>query len=92
VPKEQQVLELPGSKAFVYATMDGVFEPFHVNGRPVKAGEEAGRIHCLWDPMRPPETLTYNADGILYGCRQPGRVQPGNCCVVVAAPYEGAIR
>lgn len=85
------VLELPGSNAFVYATTDGVFEPFHENGQPVKAGEEAGRIHTLWDPARPPETLVYNADGILYGRRQPGRVHPGNCCLVVAAPYEGDI-
>ncbi len=84
----QQVLELPGSDAFVYATVDGVFEPFHRNGREVKAGEEAGRIHCPWDPARPPETLTYRADGILYGRRQPGRVVPGNCCLVVAAPYQ----
>ena len=42
-----------------------------------------------WDPARPPETLTYQADGILYGRRQPGRVKPGNCCLVVAAPYRG---
>ena len=34
---------------------------------------------------RAPETLTYQADGILYGRRQPGRVKPGNCCLVVAA-------
>ena len=33
----------------------------------------------------------YQADGILYGRRQPGRVRPGNCCLVVAAPYDGDI-
>jgi predicted deacylase len=86
-----RVLELPGSSAYVYATMDGIFEPLHPNGREVRAGEPAGRIHCTWDPTRPPETLAYNADGILYGRRQPGRVQPGNCCLVVAAPYSGAL-
>jgi N-alpha-acetyl-L-2,4-diaminobutyrate deacetylase len=86
-----QVLELPGSSAYVYATMDGVFEPFHAHGTEVRAGEPAGRIHCTWDPTRPPETLSYQADGILYGRRQPGRVRPGNCCLVVAAPYRGAL-
>lgn len=86
---DPRILELPGDKAHVYATMDGVFEPFHANGQEVKAGEAAGRIHCLWDPARPPETLHYQADGILYGRRQPGRVRPGNCCVVVASLYEG---
>ena len=51
----------------------------------------AGRIHCTWDPTRTPETVHYQADGILYGLRQPGRVRPGNCCAVVAAPYSGTI-
>lgn len=86
-----RVLELPGSSAYVFATMDGIFEPFHENGRAVRTGEPAGRIHCTWDPTRPPDTLSYNADGILYGRRQPGRVRPGNCCLVVAAPYPGAL-
>jgi len=88
---EGQFLELPGAKAFVFATADGVFEPFHANGRAVSAGEPAGRIHFPWDPARAPETLHYEADGLLYGHRQAGRVRPGNCCLVVAAPYRGAI-
>ncbi|GAB4166658.1 MAG: succinylglutamate desuccinylase/aspartoacylase family protein [Thalassobaculales bacterium] len=85
------VLELPGKDAYVFATMDGVFEPFHENGTEVRAGQPAGRIHCTWDPGRQPETLYYAADGILYGRRQPGRVQPGNCCLVVAAVHGGPV-
>ena len=57
----------------------------------VSAGEPAGRIHAPWDPAREPEALTYQANGILYGIRQPGRVKPGNCCLVVAAPYRKAL-
>jgi predicted deacylase len=86
-----RVLELPGTAAYVFATADGIFEPFHANGHAVNAGEAAGRIHCTWDPMRAPETLYYQTDGILYGRRQPGRVRPGNCCLVVAAPYRGKL-
>lgn len=85
------ILELPGSDAFVFATMDGIFEPFHANGTEVREGQPAGRIHCTWDPTRRPDELTYATDGILYGRRQPGRVRPGNCCLVVAAAYEGPI-
>jgi N2-acetyl-L-2,4-diaminobutanoate deacetylase len=85
------ILELPGSDAFVFATMDGIFEPFHANGTGVKKGQPAGRIHCTWDATRAPETVHYQADGILYGRRQPGRVRPGNCCLVVAARYEGPL-
>lgn len=88
---DSPLYELPGSDAFVYATMDGVFEPFHEHGRDVRAGEPAGRIHCTWAPSRVPETLHYQADGILYGRRQPGRVRPGNCCLVVASPYQGEL-
>ncbi len=84
-----RILELPGPNAYVFATMDGIFEPFHVNGREVRSREPAGRIHCTWDPTRPPETVYYQADGLLYGRRQPGRVRPGNCCLVVAADYQG---
>lgn len=86
---EAPLLELPGARAFVYATADGIFEPYHLNGDKVHAGESAGRIHCTWDPTRPPEVLHYQADGILYGRRQPGRARPGNCCLVVATPYNG---
>ena len=86
-----KLLELPGADAHVFATMDGIFEPFHAHGRDVRKGEAAGRIHCTWDPARAPETVHYQADGILYGLRQPGRVRPGNCCAVVAAPYRGAL-
>ncbi|HZT18326.1 MAG TPA: succinylglutamate desuccinylase/aspartoacylase family protein [Dongiaceae bacterium] len=86
-----RLLELPGASAYVYATMDGIFEPFHPLGREVRAGEPAGCIHCTWEPMRPPGTLHYRADGILFGRRQPGRVRPGNCCLVVAAPYRGEL-
>jgi predicted deacylase len=86
-----RVLELPGSRAYVFATTDGIFEPFHGRGDAVHAGEPAGRIHSTWDPARQPETLHYQADGILYGMRQPGRVRPGNCCLAVAVPYEAEL-
>jgi N2-acetyl-L-2,4-diaminobutanoate deacetylase len=88
---DSRLFELPGSRAFVYATADGIFEPYHLNGQHVRAGEAAGRIHCTWDPTREPEVLHYQTDGILYGRRQPGRVRPGNCCLAVAAPYSGSI-
>src|SRR3546814_5465481 len=46
-----RVLGLPGTRAYVYATADGVFEPFHENGATVAAGQPAGRIHFTWDPV-----------------------------------------
>jgi predicted deacylase len=83
------LLEIQAPRAFVYATMDGIFEPYHPNGQTVQAGDAGGRIHPIWEPAREPVTLYYQSDGILYGRRHPGRVRPGNCCLVVASPYLG---
>lgn len=85
------ILRIPGHNGYVLATTAGVFEPFHALGARVEAGQAAGRIHNLVDPSRTPETVHYGAGGIVYGRRQPGRVVLGNCCVTVAAPYEGDI-
>jgi predicted deacylase len=85
------ILRIPGHDGYVLATTDGVFEPFHALGTMVTAGQPAGRIHKLGDPSREPETIFYGADGMVYGRRQPGRVVVGNCCVTVAAPYDGDI-
>lgn len=85
------ILRIPGHDGYVLATAAGVFEPFHALGVRVEAGQEAGRIHHLIDPGRAPEIVRYGASGIVYGRRQPGRVVIGNCCVTVAAPYDGDI-
>ncbi len=86
---DRMILELPGAAAYVFASAEGVFEPFHAHGTKISAGQPAGRIHSTWDPGRAPVTLNYASDGIVYGLRQPGRVRPGNCCIVVATPYKG---
>lgn len=86
------ILRIPGHEGFVLSPCNGVFEPLHPLGTMVRAGQDAGRIHNLADPSRPPEVLRYGADGMVYGNRQPGRVVAGNCCVTVAAPYEGDLQ
>lgn len=80
---------IAGTGAHVLATDDGVFEPDHELGTEVHKGQTAGRIHCLTDPQREPVELFYKSDGILYGKRHPGKVRPGNCCLVVARPETG---
>lgn len=88
---DQPILRIPGPPGYVFATTEGVFEGEHRLGTMVQAGQVAGRIHNLREPWRAPEVLRYEADGMVYGRRQPGRVTPGNCCVVVAARYEGEL-
>lgn len=87
--EESRLLAIPGPPGFVFANAEGVFESLHDLGAEVRAGQEAGRIHHVADPSRAPQVLRFSADGIVYGRRQPGRVVPGNCCLVVAAPYDG---
>ncbi len=82
----KQIVELRGTAAYVYAPSEGVLETFHALGSNVRAGEPAGRIHRVWDPGHDPEVITYGCDGILLARRHPGRVKPGNCCLVVASP------
>ncbi|HEY9348132.1 MAG TPA: hypothetical protein VIQ53_22595, partial [Inquilinus sp.] len=88
---DPKVYEVAGAASYVLAGDDGVFEPYHRNGTEVQAGQPAGRIHFLHDPGRAPAELRYGADGIVYARRQPGRVRPGNCCLVVASPYRGSL-
>ncbi len=88
--RERPVLELAGPPAYVFSPIEGVFEPFHENGEKVSAGQPAGRVHQTWDLTAQPIVLHYGIDGIVYGKRHPGRVSPGNCCVVVASPYGKA--
>ena len=82
---DRPMFQLKGSDAYVYATAEGIFEPFHELGAKVRAGEPAGRIHRVWEPWLEPETVNYACDGIIFARRQPGRVKPGNCCITVAA-------
>jgi N-alpha-acetyl-L-2,4-diaminobutyrate deacetylase len=85
-----RLMEIPGN-GHVFATAEGVFEPFHANGAAVREGEPAGQIHFLTNPGRTPEVLHYRTDGIVYGRRQPGLVKLGNCCMVVVTPFTGQL-
>lgn len=87
-----RLMQIPGPQGYVFATAEGVFEPFDANGTEVREGQPAGQIHFLTNPGRPPDRLRYGTDGIVYGRRQPGLVRPGNCCLVVLTPYSGQLQ
>lgn len=83
----ERLYELGGT-AHILTEDEGVFEPCRTLGGKVRAGDVAGRVHCLRDPRRPPVELVCACDGMVYGLRHPGRVRPGNCCAVIASPCE----
>ena len=56
---EEKILKLPGAKGFVFAPMEGVFEPFHELGQQVSAVQEAGLVHSMVNPFEPPKVMCY---------------------------------
>lgn len=74
---------------FIFAPADGLFEPRHVPGQRVEAGETAGFIHFVEDFTREPIELTYPRSGVLWMVQGPGRPRKGDAIAVVMTPYEG---
>ena len=72
----------------MFASRAGVFEPVQALGTEVRAGMMAGRVHNLLDPSDSPQALYFDADGIVFGRRHPGRVVPGNFTFVVMTDRE----
>lgn len=84
-----ELYQVPGAAAYVISNDDGVFEPLLSLGSQVVEGDLVGRVHFITDPTRPPQELFAKHSGIIYAKRQPGKVQPGNCCAVIAERYRG---
>ena len=80
---ESRVVQVPGAAGYVYAPAAGVFEPFDEKGATVEEGAQAGVVHFLDDPARPPVPAHYRSAGILISRRQPGHVERGNCVAVI---------
>ncbi|MFU0505707.1 succinylglutamate desuccinylase/aspartoacylase family protein [Pseudaminobacter sp. NGMCC 1.201702] len=80
-----RVMKVAGRSAFVYARSRGIFEPAAKLGEEVQAGQVAGSIHHFDWPMRPPETLHFEASGVVACRRAPSLTNPGDCLFKVMA-------
>jgi predicted deacylase len=74
--------------SYVYATADGVFEPYHELGDEVEKGAPAGRIHFLDDPRRPPVELPIAQSGTVCVKRPLARVEAGDCVMLVMSDAD----
>jgi len=83
------VLEIRGTDSYVLSGRAGVFAPAVETGTEVLAGMVAGHVHDPLDPARAPLELRVPVDGVVFARRHPGRVEPGNCCMVIASPRGG---
>jgi len=78
-----RVTEIVGPESYLFATSSAIFEPnFHL-GSEVSKGEIAGWFHYIDEITRDPSPLRFATNGIVAGCRAPGRVAAGDLVAVV---------
>ncbi|MCG8509594.1 MAG: succinylglutamate desuccinylase/aspartoacylase family protein [Rhodospirillales bacterium] len=72
-------MEVAGPHYFVYAPVDGLFEPLADLGDQIVEGQPAGRIHSSHTPLDEPRTVFFEADGLVACRRVPTPVRHGDC-------------
>ena len=87
---ETRHMMVKGPGSYCFAPNAGLFEPVHVVGQQVRAGDPAGWLHFIEDVDRAPHEVSYGADGILWMSAGPGRVARGDTVAVVMQDYEPA--
>ncbi|MGI9333529.1 MAG: succinylglutamate desuccinylase/aspartoacylase family protein [Gammaproteobacteria bacterium] len=75
---------------YVYAPAPGLFEPAFELGDEVSAGDLAGHVHFVDDPLRPPEPAHFAGSGLVICRRAPAPVQRGDCVAHLAEDYDRA--
>jgi predicted deacylase len=81
-------VETPRSSYFVWATMDGIFEPSVQPGDQVSAGSSAGYIYPLNDPFKSAEELFFAEDGVVVAMHMPATLHRGQYVYQVAADVK----
>lgn len=76
---------------YLFARAGATYEPIHLAGAEVRAGELAGRLHFVEDVDRDPIEIHYATSGILWMGAGPGRVQRGDCVGVVMQDYDPVV-
>ena len=84
-----RLIQVPGRDYFVYAPEPGLFEPAVRLGDRVEAGQQAGRVHFVDNPARPPVPCHFKAAGMVICKRHFGRVERGDCVFHLAIDYPG---
>ena len=82
-------LDMPSSDCFTFADADGMLEPTHDLGDPVRKGDTIARIWPLDRTGKAPADYQAKLDGILIARRVPGLAQSGDCHAVVGVEVEG---
>ena len=81
-------MTVAGPDGYSFAPATGLFEPRHLAGDDVDAGNLAGFLHFVEDVDRAPMEVRYGASGVLWMSAGPGRVRRGDPVAVVMTDYE----
>jgi len=82
-------MQVRDQTSYVFAPTDGLFEPLHLAGAQVRAGELAGYLHFVEDWSRPPIPIEFRTDGTIWMAPGSGRVRKGDVVGVVMQPFLG---
>lgn len=82
-------MQVRDQKGYVFAPSEGLFEPLHLPGAGVRAGELAGWLHFVEEWARPPVAIEFRSDGFVWMAPGSGRVKKGDVVGVVMQPYSG---
>jgi len=75
------------AKERTYASDTGLFEPYASLGESVVKGTEAGAIHFVDNPLRPPAVETHGGSGMVMSVRTAGLCERGDALFWVAEDY-----
>jgi predicted deacylase len=84
-----QHMEVRDQKGYVFAPSEGLFEPLHLPGAQVRAGQLAGYLHFVEEWARPPVPVEFRSNGYIWMAPGSGRVRKGDVVGVVMQPYSG---
>jgi predicted deacylase len=76
--------------AYVFSPAPSLFEPCHLAGASVGAGDIAGHLHFVDEVDRPSAAVRYARGGTIWMAAGPGRVQRGDVLAVVMNDYDEA--
>ncbi|MCA0450607.1 MAG: succinylglutamate desuccinylase/aspartoacylase family protein [Proteobacteria bacterium] len=85
IPKQVRLLAVE-PRHFVRSPGRGLFEPATSLGQSVAAGDIAGRLHDIERPDRAPETIRFEAPGIVMCRRVPARTEAGDVVAHLGQP------
>jgi predicted deacylase len=85
-PKPTRLLRVQGARHYVYAPLDGVFEPTFSLHEEVREGQLAGRLFNPHEPWAAPREVLFKSDGVVICMRTFARVEAGDCIALLAEP------